>query len=61
MSKKDFELLANELNSAWKQVDLNGGASDAFLLAVNAVMDACMKDNPRFDEGKFTAVVYSGE
>ncbi len=55
MTRKDYEGLADAIESAWWSLDDVTTIGEAFNAIVSRVADYCEKDNPRFDRAKFGA------
>lgn len=54
MTKKDYELIANEINKdfyTWRRPSII--EKEGMFAIINAVANALEKDNPRFDRERF--------
>lgn len=57
MTKKHFQLLADEIGDALSYIDELGGVPGSHYLIVSAVERACKLSNPNFDRERFNNAV----
>lgn len=58
MSRKDFIALAADLRIEWRNLADDKQAQVGFKLALDCIITACIRANPRFDVDKFCDAVF---